>query len=225
MELVNEFTVPATPADAWALLKDVERIAPCLPGATVESQGGDSYTGAVSVKVGPIKVGYEGTVAFRELDRAALRMVLDARGRERTGKGSAAAVITVDLHDDGGGGTRVRVRTDLQITGKVAQFGRSAMADVSTRLIDQFAANLAALFNADPAQDATGALGVPTAGPAAATSVHAATAGELDVLALAGPLLRRTVAPVVGFGVGVLLTWLVARLRVARTSVLPAVQS
>ncbi|GAA3060916.1 SRPBCC family protein [Pseudonocardia yunnanensis] len=219
MELVNEFTVPATPADAWTLLTDVERIAPCLPGATVESQGEDTYTGAVSVKVGPIKVGYDGTVAFRELDRAALRMVLGARGKERTGKGSAAAVITVDLHDDGGGGTRVQVRTDLQITGKIAQFGRSAMADISTRLIDQFAANLASLFSADPTQDAAEALSVPTAGPAAAT------AAELDALALAGPLLRRTVAPALGFGVGVLLTWLVARVRVARTSVLPAAQS
>ena len=94
MELVNEFTVPATPADAWALLKDVERIAPCLPGATVESQGGDSYTGAVSVKVGPIKVGYEGTVAFRELDRTALRMVLDARPQ----RSHRRQVDIVDLH-------------------------------------------------------------------------------------------------------------------------------
>ncbi|WP_433296398.1 SRPBCC family protein [Pseudonocardia sp. CA-142604] len=225
MELVNEFTVPATPADAWKLLTDVERIAPCLPGATVESQGGDTYTGTVSVKVGPIKVGYDGTVAFRELDPAALRMVLDARGKERTGKGSAAAAITVDLHDDGAGGTRVQVRTDLQITGKVAQFGRSAMADISARLIDQFAANLASLFIADPTKDPVGVLGASPAGPAAASTVGAATAGELDALALAGPLLRRTVAPALGFGVGVLLTWLVARLRVARTAALPAVQS
>jgi carbon monoxide dehydrogenase subunit G len=180
----------------------------------------------VSVKVGPIKVGYDGTVAFRELDPATLRMVLDARGRERTGKGSAAAVITVDLHDDGGGGTRVQVRTDLQITGKVAQFGRSAMADISTRLIDQFAANLASLFNADPTQDAAGALAAASpADPSAPSTVQAATAGELDALALAGPLLRRTVAPALGFGLGVLLTWLVARLRVPRTSVLPAAQS
>ena len=179
------------------------------------------------VKVGPIKVGYDGTVAFRELDTIALRMVLDARSREKTGKGSAAAVITVDLHDEAGASTRVHVRTDLQITGKVAQFGRSAMADISTRLIDQFAANLAALFSADQAQS-TPAGAVGDASPAessAPSTAHASTAGELNALTLVGPLLRRAAAPALGFGVGVLFTWLVSRRRAARTSTLPAVPS
>ena len=161
MEFTNEFVVPTGTATAWAVLTDVPRIAPCLPGATVEPLGDDTYHGTVSVKVGPIKVSYGGTATFRELDRDAMRMVLDAQGRENSGKGSAAAVVTVTLHAESDDKTRVEVHTQLQITGKLAQFGRSAMADVGARLIEQFAQNLENLLVTNHGQEVRSARPTP----------------------------------------------------------------
>jgi carbon monoxide dehydrogenase subunit G len=149
MEFANSFTVFAPIDQAWALLTDVPRIAPCLPGATVTHLADNDFEGSIIVKVGPIKLAYGGTVSFDSLDLDKHAMTLNARGRENSGKGSAEALIRVELSERAEGQTDVRVVTNLQIAGKVAQFGRSAMANVGARLIAQFAANLEAMIVAD----------------------------------------------------------------------------
>ena len=137
MELTNEFTVGLPVDEAWAVLTDVERIAPCMPGAQLQEIEGDEYRGVVKVKVGPITAQYKGKATFVEQDEAGRRAVLKAEGRETRGQGNASATITATLNDDGGG-TRVQVVTDLTITGRVAQFGRGVLADVSAKLLGQF---------------------------------------------------------------------------------------
>jgi len=137
MELTNEFRVGIPVADAWKLFTDVERIAPCLPGAQLQEIEGDEYRGVVKVKVGPITAQYKGTASFVELDEAAGRVVLQCNGRDTRGQGNANATITAVMRADGDG-TSVEVRTDLTITGKVAQFGRGILADVSEKLMGQF---------------------------------------------------------------------------------------
>jgi carbon monoxide dehydrogenase subunit G len=141
MDMTNEFRVATTPEKAWALLTDVEKIAPCLPGAELQEVKGDEYHGIVKVKVGPITAQYKGKATFVERDDAAKRAVLKAEGRDTKGAGNASAMITATLEPDGDG-TRVRVDTDLTISGKVAQFGRGVLADVSAKLMQQFADNL-----------------------------------------------------------------------------------
>ncbi|MQY10475.1 hypothetical protein SRB5_05830 [Streptomyces sp. RB5] len=143
MELQHEFTVPVPADQAWEVLLDIERIAPCMPGATVESYDGETVGGAVKVKVGPITVTYRGTAVFEERDEKIRRMVLAASGRETRGQGTARARVTGQLTERDDGGTQVSVITDLTITGRPAQFGRSLMADVGERLIGQFAGCLA----------------------------------------------------------------------------------
>jgi carbon monoxide dehydrogenase subunit G len=138
MELKHEFSVPRPIDQAWAILTDVEGIAPCLPGAQLTEVEGDTYRGTVKVKVGPIVAKFAGQAAFRELDAENHRMVLDARGRETGGKGLASALVTAQLTEQGDS-TLVQVSTDLTISGKIAQFGRSAMADISARMLGQFA--------------------------------------------------------------------------------------
>jgi carbon monoxide dehydrogenase subunit G len=138
MDLHHEFTVPVPVQDAWRVLLDIERVAPCMPGATVEEYDGKTVTGSVKVKVGPITVTYRGTAVFEEQDEAAHRMVLIASGKETRGQGTARATVTGTLseHD---GGTAVSVRTDLTVTGRPAQFGRGVMAEVGDKLVGQFA--------------------------------------------------------------------------------------
>jgi carbon monoxide dehydrogenase subunit G len=136
MELTNEFRVGVPVARAYDVLTDVERIAPCLPGAQLQEVEGEQYRGVVKVKVGPITANYQGAATFVERD-APNKIVLRAEGREARGQGNAAAVITLTLTADGDG-TAVSVVTDLTITGKVAQFGRGVLADVSAKLLGQF---------------------------------------------------------------------------------------
>ncbi|WP_030937780.1 SRPBCC family protein [Streptomyces sp. NRRL S-646] len=138
MELHHEFTVPVPVDDAWQTLLDIERVAPCMPGATVEEYDGKTVTGSVKVKVGPITVTYKGTAVFEEQDETAHRMVLSAGGRETRGQGTARATVTGTLTERDGG-TAVSVRTDLTVTGRPAQFGRGVMAEVGDRLVGQFA--------------------------------------------------------------------------------------
>ncbi|MEU9397212.1 SRPBCC family protein [Streptomyces sp. NPDC048324] len=138
MELHHEFTVPVPVDDAWRTLLDVERIAPCMPGASVEEYDGKTVTGSVKVKVGPITVTYKGTAVFEEQDDSAHRMVLIASGRETRGQGTARATVTSTLAERDGG-TAVSVRTDLTVTGRPAQFGRGVMSEVGDRIIGQFA--------------------------------------------------------------------------------------
>ncbi|MFF4911283.1 SRPBCC family protein [Streptomyces sp. NPDC001260] len=138
MELHHEFTVPVPVDDAWRTLLDVERIAPCMPGASVEEYDGKTVTGSVKVKVGPITVTYKGTAVFEEQDDTAHRMVLIASGREMRGQGTARATVTSSLAERDGG-TAVSVRTELTVTGRPAQFGRGVMSEVGDRIIGQFA--------------------------------------------------------------------------------------
>ncbi len=137
MQLVNEFTVSQPIDDSWALLTDVERIAPCMPGAQLTEVQGDVYRGKVTVKVGPMLARFAGQAEFRELDRDAQRVVLEARGKESGGKGMASAVITAQLTEQGTS-TLVQVTTDLTISGRLAQFGQGALGDISTKLLGQF---------------------------------------------------------------------------------------
>ncbi|MFF5139835.1 SRPBCC family protein [Streptomyces sp. NPDC013157] len=142
MELHHEFTVPVPVDEAWPALLDIERVAPCLPGATVEDYDGKTVTGSVKVKVGPVTVTYRGTAVFEEQDESAHRMVLAASGRETRGQGTARATVTGTLTEHGDG-TAVSVRTDLTVTGRPAQFGRGVLSEVGDRLVGQFAACLA----------------------------------------------------------------------------------
>ncbi|MFF7356866.1 MULTISPECIES: SRPBCC family protein [Streptomyces] len=142
MELHHEFTVPVPVDDAWHALLDIERVAPCLPGAVVEDYDGKTVTGSVKVRVGPVTVAYRGTAVFEEQDAAAHRMVLVASGRETRGQGTARATVTGTLTARDSG-TAVSVRTDLTVTGRPAQFGRGVLAEVGDRLVSQFAACLA----------------------------------------------------------------------------------
>jgi hypothetical protein len=149
MRLENEFVVPRPVDEAWAVLTDVERIAPCMPGAQLTRIEGADYHGTVRVKVGPVIAQYAGVARFRELDRAAHRAVLEAKGKERSGRGVAAALVTAELIDEGDR-TRVRVDTDLTISGPLAQFGRGAIAEVSGRLLAQFVERLRQTVLAEP---------------------------------------------------------------------------
>ncbi|HEY8057967.1 MAG TPA: SRPBCC family protein [Acidimicrobiales bacterium] len=137
MELTNEFDVEVPVDEAWAVLTDLERIAPCMPGAQLTEVEGDEFRGNVKVKVGPITAQYKGVARFAEKDDASHRAVIDAQGRDTRGQGNANALITATLAAEGAG-THVTVNTDLKLTGKVAQFGRGAIADVSAALLDQF---------------------------------------------------------------------------------------
>ncbi len=149
MELNNDFEVNAPVEKAWAVLTDVEKIAPCLPGAQLQEVEGDEYRGIVKVKVGPITAQYKGAATFIEKDDVNHRAVLKADGRDTRGAGNASALITANLQAVGDR-TKVSVSTDLTVTGKVAQFGRGVMADVSAKLMGQFADNLEQLMEAEP---------------------------------------------------------------------------
>ncbi|WP_019548913.1 SRPBCC family protein [Streptomyces sulphureus] len=219
MEFNNEFVVSAAPEEAWGLLTDVPRIAPCMPGASVTEKDDGSYEGTVAVKVGPIKVSYGGTATFRERDADKHRMVLDAGGNESSGKGSAEAAVTVDLVPEGSNRTRVVVNTQLQITGKVAQFGRSAMADVGARIIGQFADNLEALLTEGQPTNASG----PQVPPSTAGLADTGSGGsELNALAFTWPCARRYAPVAAAFVGGALSAWLVTRLRGRHAPAAPA---
>ncbi|MFI5035100.1 MAG: SRPBCC family protein [Acidimicrobiales bacterium] len=212
MELTNEFDVAVPVEAAWAVLTDVERIAPCLPGAELREVEGDEYRGVVKVKVGPITTSYQGVARFIELDESAHRAVLRAEGRESRGQGNASAVITATMSATDTG-TRVSVVTDLSITGKVAQFGRGVLADVSTKLLDTFVANLEStvLEPSPPSPDSSPPESTDAAdpgGPAAASGtaesdaespsgarrIESASAAPVDLGALAGASVARRIA-------------------------------
>jgi carbon monoxide dehydrogenase subunit G len=200
VRLENTFTSPADDDRTWQTLLDLERIATCVPGASLLDMDGDSFTGRVRVKLGPISMAYQGQARFVERDRQAGFVVIEASGREDRGNGTARATVTLRMTPSDGG-TSCHLTTDLAVTGRPAQFGRGVMQDVSNKLIDQFAANLAA----EVAKD-----GVPAHAPAR-------VAHEVDLGSLVtGPLARRA-APVGAVVLaGTLLALLVARLRRGR---------
>jgi uncharacterized protein len=166
VDLTNEFSVSVPVERAWEVLTDLERIAPCMPGAELQEVEGDDFRGIVKVKVGPITAQYKGTATFQEKDDTSHRAVIRAEGRDTRGQGNAAATITASLQPDGDG-TKVRVETDLTVTGKVAQFGRGVLADVSAKLMDQFVACLETDVLAGPGD---GAGAAPSAAPRAEPS-------------------------------------------------------
>jgi carbon monoxide dehydrogenase subunit G len=210
MELTNEFHVPVPVGEAWSVLTDVERIAPCMPGAQLEEIEGDEYRGSVKVKVGPITAQYKGKARFLSKDDAAHIAVLRAEGRDSKGQGNAAATITATLVASGTG-TDVTVTTDLTVTGRVAQFGRGVMEDVSKKLLGQFvqclehdvlatpegvAADVAAASAAAVAvtDETTGAAAADGSAPVAAAVATAPTVAPAAVAPAAGPSANGTAA-------------------------------
>jgi carbon monoxide dehydrogenase subunit G len=221
MELQNEFTVPAPVSEVWKTLLDVERIAPCLPGATVDRHEGDEVAGRVNVKVGPITASYAGTARFVTKDESEHRFVLQASGRETRGSGSAAATVEARMSEQESG-THVTVGTSLQISGKQAQFGRGVMAEVAGKLTDQFAACLAQRVREPAAADGHAPAQAPArpavqAGEPAAQQAKAAApqaSGSLDIIStVAGPLAKQFVPVLAGLALGVVLGFLLGHRR------------
>src|ERR1700704_3040480 len=165
MELDHSFTVPVPEERAWEVLLDVERVAPCMPGASLDSVDGDEIKGRIKVKVGPIAMTYAGTARFTERDPQAHVITLEASGKETRGAGTASAKVRSMLEGQDGQ-THVVVHTTLNVTGRPAQFGRGVMAEVGGKLIGIFADNLAAMLTADGGASAP-AGSAPTAAPSA----------------------------------------------------------
>ncbi len=206
MELNNEFRVAVPAAKTWQVLTDVERVAPCIPGAQLLSVDGDDFTGAVKVKVGPITVSYKGDASFQEKDDAAQRVVIKASGKETRGSGNAAALVTAQLKDEGDA-THVVITTDLTISGKAAQFGRGVLADVSTNLIGQFARNLEA--------DLLGGSAPSGAISSSAAAAAASDAGDsVDLLkVVAVPMAKRYAPAIAAVAAGLTVGFLLGRRR------------
>jgi uncharacterized protein len=226
----NEITLQAPADELFEFLSDVERVGPCLPGATIEGKDGEDYAGRMKVKVGPINATYQGKLRFLELDKDARRAVMRARAEEVNGQGNAEASITTEVEDADGGNSVIRMDTDLQIRGKVAQFGRGAMEKISQRMFEQFAGNIEQAFNANggaaPEAEAEAEAEPADREPAPARARAAAPAGgdddgqALDVfgmlgtpgLAKAGPVVA---VALVALGYGILY----GRLRESRATV------
>lgn len=180
-KLLNEFTVARPVDETWKVLTDLERIAPCMPGAELTEIEGDVYRGVVKVKLGAISTNFKGQASFVERDEVHHSATLKAEGRDTGGKGNANATINAVLTPVTDSSTTCRVETELHISGKVAQFGRGIMADVSKKLIGQFADNLNAMISASPTADTAAAEAVAAEAPAespAATSTTADNAAE-----------------------------------------------
>ncbi|MFC6080691.1 SRPBCC family protein [Sphaerisporangium aureirubrum] len=177
MRFEHDFTVPVPVEQAWAVLLDVERVAPCLPGATLDTVDGDGFTGRLKVKVGPITVTYKGQASFSSVDKDGHKIVISASGKEARGTGTAKADVEAELSGEGGW-TRVAVRTSFNVTGRPAQFGRGVMAEVGAKLIDRFAANLAALLRESqepPSEKALAEGAAPPSAEPAATPFNEST--------------------------------------------------
>ncbi|MFC5285879.1 SRPBCC family protein [Actinokineospora guangxiensis] len=187
MRLEHEFRVPAPLAEVWAAVLDPQRVAPCMPGATLTGVDGDTFTGTVKVKLGPISLTYKGKGEFVERDEAARRVVIKASGKDSQGNGTASAAVTLTLSEDGGE-TVGKVDTDLSITGKPAQFGRGLIGEVGGKILDSFAGCLSRKLTAppdeppaprEPVEDAPG-------GPPAARAAPGAGAGNASAADPAG---------------------------------------
>lgn len=212
MDLQNSFVVPADIDTAWRTLLDVEAIAPCMPGATLETVDGDVFTGSVKVKLGPVNMTYGGKARFVEKDEAQHRAVIEGTGKETRGSGTASALVTCQLVAETADRTRVEVTTDLTVTGKPAQFGRGVMQDVAGRIIDQFSANLESVIAARGARAEAEATGAPQP-PATPTPLPQA-ADSIDLLGTAGaPVLKRAIPAVLAIVAVIGIVWLIARRR------------
>ena len=232
-KLLNEFTVHRPIDETWSVLTEVERIAPCMPGAALEEIEGDIFRGVVKVKLGAISTAFKGQANFVERDDAAHRAVLKGEGRDTTGKGNASALITAQLESVDAATTKCVVETDLHITGKVAQFGRGIMGDVSKKLMNQFATNLNTMLDKQPpsapaaevasaeiadapvasAAEHAATNGAPAAEPSAirdagVRKINGPAAAPIELSDVAGSAILKRVLPLVG---GLVLLWIVVR--------------
>jgi len=226
MKIEDQFRVDVPIDEAWRVLLDVERIAPCMPGAQLQEIEGDEYRGIVKVKVGPITAQYKGAARILEADETARKIVIKGEGRDTRGQGNASALVTVLLAADGTG-TNVSVDTDLNVTGKVAQFGRGVMADVSAKLLGQFVKSLEEnVLGADEptveaAAESVSATSEPEAIEAAPAAVEAGVrkidspeVEPVDLMDAAGGAVAKRIVPVIaGVGILVVLIWLLRRRR------------
>lgn len=228
-QLLNEFSVALPIEKAWRILTDIEKIAPCLPGATLEEINGETYTGSVKVKVGPIVASYKGKASFIEMDHSHHRVVLKAEGRDTKGQGNASATVTAELLGNGAQ-TDVKVTTDLAITGRVAQFGRGVLSDVSSKLMGQFVNSLEELIEQEvkPVSMEGGAVAEPKVeGPAGQGAPEGLSeqppsegprkivqkeAEPVDLLNIAGSSLKKRLIPG-GIGALILVLFLLGRRR------------
>ncbi|KMS66382.1 SRPBCC family protein [Prauserella rugosa] len=222
MILENHIDVPAAPDAVFALINDVERVATCLPGATLDGTDGDAYRGRVRFKVGPITAAYAGTVRFAEVAADTRSLRLSARGADTHGNGDAEADVTLVV-DEGPQGATIRLRTDLSVRGRIAQFGKSAISAVSTRLLDQFARNLVAeLSQPQSARDAS-ASADDAAHRGAGAAAPSGTAGQQEALdgvaMLVPPAVRRYGPVAAAAAVAFVQGWLCGRLRAQRATI------
>jgi carbon monoxide dehydrogenase subunit G len=179
MDLTHRFSVPTGVAEAWDAFNDLEGLAPCFPGATITSVDGDEFSGSVKIKLGPISLMYNGSGRYIERNDADRRVVIEARGKDKRGNGTATATVTASFAESGAQ-TDVEVLTDLVITGKPAQFGRGVISDVSDKLLDQFVSCVSGRFADGPGADGLGAGGVAGAEPSASPVGAASTAPPRD---------------------------------------------
>jgi carbon monoxide dehydrogenase subunit G len=225
MEMDHSFTVPVPPERAWDVLLDVEKIAPCMPGAIVDEFDGEVVTGRIKVKVGPVSLTYRGTAKFTERDPDARVILLEASGKETRGAGTASATVRATLEPESGGeGTTASMHTTMNVTGRPAQFGRGVMIEVGSKLVEQFAQNLRQLIAEDGAADGGTSAGqaavaaeaeasgttqdgpgstqpspvVPAAAvtPTPTAQPSAASADSINLIKLVGPALLKRVIPV-----------------------------
>jgi carbon monoxide dehydrogenase subunit G len=177
MEMDHSFSVPVPPDRAWDVLLDVEKIAPCMPGATVDEFDGEVVTGRIKVKVGPVSLTYRGTAKFTERDPEARVIVLEASGKETRGSGTASATVRAMLEPEPGGeGTTASMHTTMNVTGRPAQFGRGVMVEVGSKLVEQFAQNLRQLITGDGAAAGNGGGGATDTADGGASTDQAADA-------------------------------------------------
>jgi uncharacterized protein len=197
MQLENTFTVPAGIDEAWAAFNDPRQVAPCFPGATLDNYEGDSFSGTVKVKLGPISLTYKGKGTFVERDEKARKVVIEASGRDSRGNGTASATVTGTLHADGDSQTTVKMVTDMTVTGRPAQFGRGVMADVSDKIVGQFASCLANKLGKSAESAGSEASAASAAGSASADTSAAkpAAATKTAPAPAASPASANGVAP------------------------------
>ena len=198
MELNNEIDVNAPIQEVWEAFNTPERIAPCLPGAELQEVDGNNFNGLVKIKVGPITAQYKGTASYLEKDEDAQKVVIKGDGRDTRGAGNASATITAQLSEISPDVTNVNVRTELTITGKVAQFGRGAISDVSGKLMTQFAQNLEQLL------EPSGKTEKETVETDANANENETTDNELNLLSVVAiPILKRFGIPIAALAIGV----------------------
>lgn len=212
MQLNHSVPVKASPDEVFALMNDVERVASCMPGAALEGRDGDAWRGSVKIKVGPISAAYAGTVRFLEVDPQGRRLRVQARGADTHGSGDAEAEVALDVLA-APEGALLQLSTDLLIRGKIAQFGKGAIATVSDRILQQFAQNLGSLLDRERTPAASSPSGLPSAAPRAATGPAAPAEAELDGLSmLLGPAAAKYGVVAGAFAFGLLEGWLLGRL-------------